>query len=419
MESSGMFSEGTPSPAVWARSSDAVSHFVTHLLPDVQRSAALRDFSDAVLPSLGIPLATPAPQPALPANPIHSPAWAPGLAPVPWPAAPVELQPLPPALGPARPPGRIDAPGAASTGRDACGDLPDGQMIARELARRMRSNPVAGTGVPWAEWRASQSSSLPLRFDTASTLKQVGPGQPQSVTYVMPAAASLEPGGVQLPAPALSAISAAAAASLPAALVADHAAWARTDALRVGLPAPTSLPATASTSPHSFAASSVAPTVPVAPGSAGAAAARPSHYKTELCRAWEETGVCYFGNRCRFAHGESERQPTTRHAKYRTKDCHNFSTHGICLYGSRCQFIHKMMKPEEAMEVLLSVSPRLPAFPRLVRSESPSPHPRAALPSKLRKLTNGAGAGPSPATSTNGSSALPADNELSTARSLP
>ena len=38
-------------------------------------------------------------------------------------------------------------------------------------------------------------------------------------------------------------------------------------------------------------------------------------YKTELCRSWEETGFCRYGDKCQFAHGRQELRVVTRHHK--------------------------------------------------------------------------------------------------------
>jgi len=38
-------------------------------------------------------------------------------------------------------------------------------------------------------------------------------------------------------------------------------------------------------------------------------------YKTELCRSWEETGYCRYGDKCQFAHGRQELRIVTRHHK--------------------------------------------------------------------------------------------------------
>jgi len=63
-------------------------------------------------------------------------------------------------------------------------------------------------------------------------------------------------------------------------------------------------------------------------------------YKTELCRSYVDTGVCRYGHKCQFAHGEHELRPVFRHPKYKTENCKTYMTTGHCPYGPRCCFIH-------------------------------------------------------------------------------
>jgi len=70
--------------------------------------------------------------------------------------------------------------------------------------------------------------------------------------------------------------------------------------------------------------------------------AKQNLYKTELCRSWIETGLCRYGHKCQFAHGEHELRPVLRHPKYKTEICKTFSTTGSCPYGPRCRFIHTL-----------------------------------------------------------------------------
>jgi hypothetical protein len=65
-----------------------------------------------------------------------------------------------------------------------------------------------------------------------------------------------------------------------------------------------------------------------------------SRYKTELCRAFEETGHCKYGEKCQFAHGHQELRTVHRHRKYKTELCRTYHTIGFCPYGPRCHFIH-------------------------------------------------------------------------------
>ncbi|XP_076169202.1 tis11 zinc finger protein [Ptiloglossa arizonensis] len=65
-----------------------------------------------------------------------------------------------------------------------------------------------------------------------------------------------------------------------------------------------------------------------------------SRYKTELCRPFEESGTCKYGDKCQFAHGYNELRNLARHPKYKTELCRTFHTIGFCPYGPRCHFIH-------------------------------------------------------------------------------
>lgn len=74
----------------------------------------------------------------------------------------------------------------------------------------------------------------------------------------------------------------------------------------------------------------------------------PLRYKTELCRSFEESGDCRFGEACTFAHGLRELRAVLRHPRYKTDLCRTYHGAGYCQYGARCHFIHD---PEEASGV--------------------------------------------------------------------
>ncbi|XP_070826709.1 mRNA decay activator protein ZFP36L1 isoform X1 [Chaetodon trifascialis] len=65
-----------------------------------------------------------------------------------------------------------------------------------------------------------------------------------------------------------------------------------------------------------------------------------SRYKTELCRSFNESGLCKYGGKCQFAHGAEELRDLSRHPKYKTEPCRTFHTIGFCPYGMRCHFVH-------------------------------------------------------------------------------
>lgn len=91
-------------------------------------------------------------------------------------------------------------------------------------------------------------------------------------------------------------------------------------------------------------------------------------FKTALCDAFRKTGICSYGDACRFAHGENDlrlpAQPRGKaHPKYKTQLCDKYSANGHCPYGPRCQFIHKLKKglPLLDYEVLLQQGKISPA----------------------------------------------------------
>lgn len=63
-------------------------------------------------------------------------------------------------------------------------------------------------------------------------------------------------------------------------------------------------------------------------------------YKTEMCKNFQETGMCRYGTKCQFAHGSSEMRGVQRHPKYKTEICRTYHTSGTCAYGKRCRFVH-------------------------------------------------------------------------------
>lgn len=71
-------------------------------------------------------------------------------------------------------------------------------------------------------------------------------------------------------------------------------------------------------------------------------------FKTELCKTFQDTNFCPYGNRCRFAHGKKELYSRSIDVnKYKQKGCNSFEENGFCLYGSRCNFKHGEQKLTE------------------------------------------------------------------------
>ena len=67
--------------------------------------------------------------------------------------------------------------------------------------------------------------------------------------------------------------------------------------------------------------------------------------KTELCKNWELTGNCKFGDDCAFAHGNTELVSKNHIPEnYKTKLCKQFHEEGCWSYGHRCQFLHLIIQ---------------------------------------------------------------------------
>ena len=74
-----------------------------------------------------------------------------------------------------------------------------------------------------------------------------------------------------------------------------------------------------------------------------------TRYKTELCRQFEESGICEYGTRCLFAHGSYElKDMKNRHPRYKSELCSSFEI-GQCSFGTRCSFLH----PKPDFDILL------------------------------------------------------------------
>ena len=80
-------------------------------------------------------------------------------------------------------------------------------------------------------------------------------------------------------------------------------------------------------------------------GSEAAELGSTKRYKTELCKNWIESGLCRYGKKCQFAHGQDELESARAAAgmdeKLRTKNCRTFYKEKVCNYGSRCMFRHE------------------------------------------------------------------------------
>ena len=67
-------------------------------------------------------------------------------------------------------------------------------------------------------------------------------------------------------------------------------------------------------------------------------------YKTELCKKFQSTGFCPYGNKCQFAHGKEELISKFHNENYKKEKCKSFYQKGYCPYGNRCNFQHDERK---------------------------------------------------------------------------
>ena len=67
-------------------------------------------------------------------------------------------------------------------------------------------------------------------------------------------------------------------------------------------------------------------------------------YKTELCKKFQSTGFCPYGNKCQFAHGKEELISKFHGVNYKKEKCKSFYQKGYCPYGNRCNFQHDERK---------------------------------------------------------------------------
>ncbi|XP_032071532.1 mRNA decay activator protein ZFP36L2 [Thamnophis elegans] len=113
----------------------------------------------------------------------------------------------------------------------------------------------------------------------------------------------------------------------------------------------------------------------------GGAPINSTRYKTELCRPFEESGSCKYGEKCQFAHGFHELRSLTRHPKYKTELCRTFHTIGFCPYGPRCHFIHNADERRPAPANGSANPPAAQQQPPPPPPLQPNPPPHSSHPS--------------------------------------
>ena len=103
-----------------------------------------------------------------------------------------------------------------------------------------------------------------------------------------------------------------------------------------------------------------------------------SRYKTELCRPFEESGKCKYGDKCQFAHGKHELRHMVRHPKYKTELCRTYHSSGLCPYGPRCHFIHNQDDPNLGNQQPQQMNPVGTAMPAPVVGSIPQTQRRTS-----------------------------------------
>ena len=74
-----------------------------------------------------------------------------------------------------------------------------------------------------------------------------------------------------------------------------------------------------------------------------------------MCKNWQAYGKCRFGDKCSFAHGESElRKKENLLSTFKTRQCKQFIETMHCPYGIRCQYIHNQWTVEKQGETKYS-----------------------------------------------------------------
>ena len=69
-------------------------------------------------------------------------------------------------------------------------------------------------------------------------------------------------------------------------------------------------------------------------------------YKRNICKNWEESGICNYGSKCQYAHGYEElyavdqltEEQLKAHDLFKTQNCRSFHKDMFCGFGKRCQW---------------------------------------------------------------------------------
>ena len=103
-------------------------------------------------------------------------------------------------------------------------------------------------------------------------------------------------------------------------------------------------------------------------------------YKTLICKHFNTPQGCSYGDKCQFAHGESELKPfegkilnqtqansnknkQTNVLNYKIVKCRNWEENGNCKYGGHCTFAHGDNELRNKADNLYSMQPPQMMFP--------------------------------------------------------
>ena len=91
-------------------------------------------------------------------------------------------------------------------------------------------------------------------------------------------------------------------------------------------------------------------------------------YKTALCKHFNTPQGCSYGQKCQFAHGNSDLRPNINQfatmiqnqnnmLNYKIAKCKNWERDGVCKYGSFCSFAHGDKEIRSKNENLYQIGP--------------------------------------------------------------
>ncbi|KAK7319392.1 hypothetical protein RJT34_04113 [Clitoria ternatea] len=106
--------------------------------------------------------------------------------------------------------------------------------------------------------------------------------------------------------------------------------------------------------------------------SSSSSSASKSMFKTETCRAWEESGNCRYNSKCQFAHGKEELHPSRLSTKSKSgaQPCKSFIRAGSSMLGPSCSIVHQLCAATESDHLVTT-------------SQPPSPEPNYTLANSI------------------------------------